>query len=310
MEQFWINFLANVFAGIVLAIIGFEVSKYYKSKIIKFMQNIQKGSRNIQAGRDVHINMGDTKDSSAKNPNISGFITNSSALDNSFSEKIKRVRQSIIAIGFSLAPGQVTISGSGFCISDDGKVLTAAHIYNQTPSQFQSKLMGMFMTKQEPNGLEHYTWLPIRLIKKEDKDDMAEFQVEDYQKTLLKPLEFGDSDEVDVGEEAYFIGFPYAANLINERFGITLIVNRTIISNVKHDGTNPAHPRNWFIIDAISNPGNSGSPLIDMETNKVIGMMSIAFRIKSQVPKYNDLDTREPMHIAGAKPINLAKSVL
>lgn len=227
-----------------------------------------------------------------------------------FSKKIKQVRSSIIAIGFKPTPNQVTITGSGFCISNDGKVLTAAHIYNQAPPQFQSKLIAMVMTKQEANGLEHYTWLPLNLIKKEDKDDMAIFQIEDYKKTLLKPLEFANSEEVNVGQEAYFIGFPYAANLINEGFGITLVVNRTIISNVKHDGIDSAHPRNWFIVDAISNLGNSGSPLIDMENNKVIGVMSIAFRTKSQVPKYDDLDIREPMHIAGAKPINLAKSVL
>lgn len=225
-------------------------------------------------------------------------------------EKIKEARSSIIAIGFSPAANQMTIIGSGFCISDDGKILTAAHVYNQTPSQFQSKLMGMVMVKQESNGLEHYAWLPLSFIKKEDKDDVALFQIADYAKTLLKPLGLGDSEEVEVGQDAYFIGFPYAAQLINDKFGITLVVNQTIISNIKQDGIGSTHPRNWFIIDAISNPGNSGCPLVDMETNKVIGVMSIAFSIKSQVPEYSDLDIRGPMHIAGVKPINLAKKIL
>lgn len=225
-------------------------------------------------------------------------------------EKIKKVRCSVIAIGFSPAPNQMTITGSGFCVSDNGKILTTAHIYNQTPPQFQSKLMGMVMTKQESNGLEHYSWFPLGFIKKEDKDDIVLFQIADYEKTLLKPLELGDSEKVEVGQEAYFIGFPYAAQLINDKFGITLIVNRAIISNIKQDGVDPTHPRNWFIIDAISNPGNSGCPFIDMESNKVIGIMSIAFRTKSQVPQYNNLDIREPMHIAGAKPINLTKELL
>jgi hypothetical protein len=38
--------------------------------------------------------------------------------------------------------------------------------------------------------------------------------------------------------------------------------------------------------------------------------MSMAFRTKSLVQKYNDLDIREPMHIAAAKPINLVKSIM
>ena len=224
------------------------------------------------------------------------------------SEKNKKVRSSIVAVGFIPAPNQITIIGSGFSVSDNGKILTAAHVYNQTPPQFQSKLMGMAMVKQEPNGLEHYTWLPLKLIKKEDKDDLALFQLENYEQSLLKPLELGDSEEVQVGDEAYFIGFPYAAQLINDGFGITLIVNRTIVSNIKQDGINPAHPRNWFITDSISNPGNSGCPLIDLESNKVIGVMAIAFRTQSQT--HPGLDIREPMHIAGAKPINLAKNLL
>lgn len=226
------------------------------------------------------------------------------------SERIKKVRSSIVAIGFNPAPNKITITGSGFCVSNDGKILTAAHIYNQIPPQFQDKLVGMAMTKQELNGLEHYAWLPISLIKKDDKADAALFQIKDYEKTLLKPLELGDSDDVEVGQEAYFIGFPYAGQLINDGFGITLIAGETIISNVKRDGIDNTHPINWFIVDAISNPGNSGCPLIDVESNKVIGIMTIAFRTKSQVAKYNDLDIREPMHIAGAKPINLAKSIL
>lgn len=225
-------------------------------------------------------------------------------------EKIKEVRSSIVAIGFSPDENQITISGSGFCISDDGKILTAAHIYNQTPAQFQSKLMGMVMTKQEENGLEHYSWLPITLIKKDDANDVASFQIKNYEKTLIKKIELGDSDKTEVGQEAYFFGFPYPGELINDGFGITLIANRTIISNIKQDGVNFNHPRNWIIVDAISNPGNSGCPLIDMETNQVVAIMTNAFSIKSRVAKYEDLDIRGPMHIAGARPINVAKGIL
>ncbi len=222
--------------------------------------------------------------------------------------KVSEIRASIVAIGFSPAPKKITITGSGFCVSSDGKILTSAHIHSQTPIQLQSKLMAMTMVKQEPNGLEHYTWLPLELIEKNDKDDIAVLKIRDYEKTMLKPLGLSDSEKVEVGQEAYFIGFPYAGQLVNDGFGITLIVNRTIISNIKYDGVDPAHPNNWFIVDAISNPGNSGSPLIDTETNKVIGVMSISFRTKSRVNP--DLDIREPMHIAGAKPINLAKHFL
>jgi S1-C subfamily serine protease len=121
-------------------------------------------------------------------------------------------------------------------------------------------------------------------------------------------LELGDSYKVEVGDDIYFIGFPYAGNLMNEGWGITLIANRGMISNIKLDGGDPSHPRSFFIVDAVSNPGNSGCPLIDIAGNKVIGVMSVAFRIQSKVNQ--DLDIREPMHISGARPINFAKKFI
>lgn len=223
-------------------------------------------------------------------------------------DEIKKVRPSVIAVGFRSEPNKMTIIGSGFAISDDGKILSSAHLYRKLKPENIPQLMGMAMIEQGPNDLERYKWFPLKLIKKEDRNDIALFQLERYEVPLLKKLNLGNSEKVEVGDEVYFIGFPYAAQLINEGFGITLIVNKGIISNIKRDGTDPSRKRNWFIIDAISNPGNSGCPLIDLKTNKVIGIMAITWRKKSKT--HQDLDIREPMHICAAKPINLAKPLL
>lgn len=225
-------------------------------------------------------------------------------------EKIKEVRSSIIAIGFHPNPQQITIIGSGFAVSDDGKILTAAHLYNQLNEDQKNNLRAFVMVEQKQDNLERYQWIPIKLTNKVDPDDIALFQLDEYKNTLLRKLELSDSEQVEIGQNAYFIGFPYAAQLMNDGFGVTLIVNKTIVGNIKRDGIDPDHKRNWFILDAISNPGNSGCPLIDLKTNTVIGIMTITFRTKSQVQKYSDLDIREPMHICAAKPINLVKSLL
>lgn len=222
--------------------------------------------------------------------------------------KIAEVRSSIVAVGFRPNQTQITIVGSGFSIDKEGKILSVAHVYNQIPKERIPDLVAMAMMKRETNGLEHYVWFPLKLLEKDDKNDVALLQAEGHERTLLKPVELGDSGGVEVGDEVYFIGFPYAAQLMNEGLGITLIVNRGIVSNVKQDGVAPGHPRNFIIVDAVSNPGNSGCPLIDVASNKVIGIMSMAFRTKSQTQP--NLDIREPMHICAAKPINLAKSLL
>lgn len=233
-------------------------------------------------------------------------------------QKIKKVKSSIVAIGFQSEPKKMSIIGSGFCVGDNGKILSSAHLYNRLEPEHIPGLMAMVMIKQDERGLEYYRWFSIVLEErknKDDKNDIVLFQIEGYEDykerykdMALRPLELGSSERVEVGDEVYFIGFPYAAQLINDGFGVTRIVNKGIISSIKQDGTDPSRKRNWFIVDAISNPGNSGCPLIRIDDNKVIGVMAITFRTKSKT--HENLDIREPMHICAAKPISLAKSLL
>lgn len=223
-------------------------------------------------------------------------------------KNIKEIKSSIVAIGFNLSPQQITIIGSGFIVSDNGKIISAAHLCKQLNQEQINNLKANVLIERISNDTERYRWIPIKLIKKDDQNDLAVFQLEDYNNISLKKIELGDSEKIEIGQEVYFVGFPYAAQLMNDGFGVTLIVNKGMISNIKRSGIDPEHKRNWLIVDAISNPGNSGCPLFDIKTNKVIGIMTIAFRTRSRVQP--DLDIREPMHIAGAKPINLAKNLL
>ena len=220
-------------------------------------------------------------------------------------DNIKEVRRGIVAIGFNPTPNEITILGSGFI--SGGKVITCAHLMNNLNAEQISGLKANVMVEQMANGFEKYQWMPIKEFKKNIANDLAVFEFEQVPADL-KNLTIGDSEKIEIGEDIYFIGFPYAAALINDGFGITLVANKGMISNIKQDGADPDHKRNWFIADAISNPGNSGCPIINAETNEVIGVMSISFRTASQTVK--DLDIREPMHIAGAKPINLIKDLL
>jgi S1-C subfamily serine protease len=172
-------------------------------------------------------------------------------------EKISHVRQSIVAIGFNPNPNQITIVGSGFIV--DGKIITCAHLLNNLTSEQINNLKANVMVEQIDRDLERYQWIPVKEYSKDIKNDLAVFVFE-------APIEhgnnvtLGNSESVEIGQDVYFIGFPYAAQLINDGFGVTLVVNKGIISNIKRDGTDAEHKRNWFIVDAISNPGNSGCP--------------------------------------------------
>lgn len=222
-------------------------------------------------------------------------------------KNIREIKNSIVAIGIKMQENQINIIGSGFCVIDNSHILTAAHLFQNLTDEQVKKNIGCMVANIDNDKLVSYVWKDLELISKEVENDASLLRLKDASGTLLKAVDIDFSESPSEGLDVYYIGFPYAANLLRDGFGVTLIVNRGIISSVKRKAVSP-HPLDWYIVDAISNPGNSGCPLFDSSTNKVVGIMSISFRIQSQVNPA--LDIREPMHIAGAKPISLIKTML
>jgi len=217
---------------------------------------------------------------------------------------LKELRKSIVAIGYNIAPDKINIIGSGFCVDNEKYIVTCAHVYDQVPKEALNQLKAFVMIEEQKDYLEGYVWIPAKMVRKNNDFDLVILELENKVKTFLFPLELGDSDKNEVGDEVYLMGFPYAAQLINEGYGLTSHVSKTIISNIKRDGLRASHERRWIFFDTVNNPGNSGGPMIDKNTNKVIGVVSLAFRMPP-IEKYKDLNIREPMHIGAAIPINL-----
>ena len=82
--------------------------------------------------------------------------------------------------------------------------------------------------------------------------------------SLLHPIELGDSNAVEVGDEVIAIGSP---------FGLTGTVTSGIVSALHRSMESPNNfpIKNSIQTDAPINHGNSGGPLIDMR-GRVIGV--------------------------------------
>jgi len=156
--------------------------------------------------------------------------------------------------------------GSGVILSQDGLVLTNAHVAGPRSVEINVTLSNLERVGARLVGWDHWTDLALIRINLDDaKRRGLEF----------KHAEFGDSDRLWVGETVYAVGTPH---------GLTRTVTRGIISNNNRyfedtEGVNGYETGNfntWIQTDAAINPGNSGGPLVT-EDGRVVGITSRAY---------------------------------
>jgi serine protease Do len=135
--------------------------------------------------------------------------------------------------------------GSGFIISKDGYILTAAHVVEDVDEinitlsdqkEFEAKVIGM-----------------------DSKTDIALIKIKSWKD--LPVVSLGDSDELRVGEWVMAVGNP---------FGLEHTVTAGIVSaKGRVIGTGPYD--DFIQTDASINPGNSGGPLFNIY-GEVVGI--------------------------------------
>ncbi len=160
--------------------------------------------------------------------------------------------------------------GSGFIISEDGYIVTNAHVIDDA-----GEVTVTLNDKRE---------LPAKVIGQDSYSDVALLKVE---ANNLPTVSLGNSDGLEVGQWVFAIGAP---------FGLDHSATQGIVSALSRslpDGTYVP----FIQTDVAVNPGNSGGPLFDLNGN-VVGVNS---QIYSRSGGY--------MGISFAIPVNLVKNV-
>ena len=142
--------------------------------------------------------------------------------------------------------------GSGFIVDERGYILTNHHVVADAQK---------IEVVLEERG-RTYT---AKLIGFDEMTDLALIKIEPDRS--LKPVEFGDSDTIRVGEWVVAIGNP---------FGLEYSVTTGIVSA---KGRRLGHGLydDFLQTDASINPGNSGGPLFDLQ-GRVIGVNTAIIR--------------------------------
>lgn len=211
------------------------------------------------------------------------IITNSHAQD--VAAVFEQVAQSVVEVraSYFIVSGtkekQTSIvenQGSGVVISNDGKVITVAHLVQSADK----------ITVHTVNGEA----ISARVIASEPAADIALLQLGNTP-AGISPATLGNSDEVKTGQQAFIIGAPY---------GLYPTVTVGYINGRQYPQPpfGPFQPNEIIQTDAGMHQGSSGAPLFNLH-GQVIG---IATKIMTTKGSYDGLGF--------AVSVNTAKSLL
>ncbi len=149
--------------------------------------------------------------------------------------------QSVVSVGLD---GR---TGTGVVIDGEGHILTASHVVRRLD--------------ETEVGTSDGKRLTAKVVGRNPYADLALLKVEGAN---LRPIEFGDSNDLKVGQFVLALANPFSS-AVSATSGIITGVNRPI------GGWWRFSIRNAIITDARLNPGYSGGPLVDA-SGRMVGM--------------------------------------
>ena len=148
--------------------------------------------------------------------------------------------------------------GTGFVVSEDGYILTNAHVVSESGATAESVTVSF--KDEESAG----TKVSATIVGADDSSDVALLKIDPDEVGDLTVIPLGDSDELKVGEPVVAIGNPLG-------FDFTLTTGVVSALDRELQSPNGSIISNGIQTDAAINSGNSGGPLIDA-TGHVIGI--------------------------------------
>lgn len=223
-------------------------------------------------------------------------------------DTVESVRPSIVAIG-TIMPTRspkAQFMGTGFVVGDGLHIITNHHVVPEILDHAKMESLAIF----EGYG-KQARGHSAKVIAKDDIHDLALLEITGKP---LPALKLGETSSVREGELYAFTGFPIGMVL-----GLHPVTHRGIISaitpivipalnarqlEVKHI-RRMNDPYNVFQLDATAYPGNSGSPLYNIDTGQVIGVVNSVL-----VKNTKESALTNPTGISYAIPVKYVKQLL
>jgi len=224
-------------------------------------------------------------------------------------ETIEQVKPSIVVVGTYKKTNspQFVLRGTGFIVGNGNLVATNSHVVPEGSDPDAPVLVIQARnSKGEPQ-------IRRAFLTTRDKDhDLAVLRIEG---TALPALKLKSSESVREGQQIAFTGFPIGGALgfspVTHRGMVSSItpialpggnaqqINEKMINRIKSGAFN------IFQLDATAYPGNSGSPVFDIDSGEVIGIINMVF-IKST----REAALSQPSGITYAIPANFLADLI
>ncbi|MCP5158751.1 MAG: trypsin-like peptidase domain-containing protein [Gammaproteobacteria bacterium] len=227
----------------------------------------------------------------------------------SLADTVEKVKASIVAVG-TIQPTRrppAKFQATGFVVGRGRHIITNAHVFSDFLDSQKKETLAVFLGQGKK--VESRS---ARKIATDPEHDLALLEIEGQP---LPALWLGESQPPREGQAIAFTGFPIGVVL-----GLFPVTHQGIISAISPVAIPvPAagnldaitirrlknEPYEVLQLDAIAYPGNSGSPLYEPDTGRVIGIINKVF-----VQESKESILERPSGITYAIPVRYAQALL
>ncbi len=207
-------------------------------------------------------------------------------MSNTLPDLIDKSRQAVVAVGtFSATDNpRFGFRGTGFVVGDGKTIVTCAHVI---PNPVEKDLS--ILVPAAGNASGGPAQRSVRLLRRDATRDLALLELTDGGPPLPTPLTLATVDDtataVREGVAVALMGYPLGTSL-----GVQLVTHRGIVAAITKAALPAPTSGNlserairqlrsgdmeFLQLDITAYPGNSGGPLLDIRTGKVVGVVNM-----------------------------------
>ena len=228
-------------------------------------------------------------------------------------EVVAQAKPAVVALGLynELANPRFTFRGTGFVVADGRTVVTNAHVVPEETAALQQLTLQMPGNRKAGSDAAPET-RRVSFLRQDRVHDLALLS---FDGPPLPTLPLADDDSGREGQALAFIGFPIGGLL-----GFSPVTHRAPLSSITPIALPPPHARQLdaaavarlrqgsfdiYQLDGTAYPGNSGGPLLDIDTGRVLGVVNMVL-----VKNSKESVLSSPSGISYAIPVRFVRALL